>query len=53
MESAAQEIDETLYWLELVGDAALATPDLLAPVLAEADELMRIFTTIAKNRKRI
>ena len=52
MESASQEIDESLYWLELLDDANLAPKPNITPVYAEANELMAIFTTIVRNRKR-
>lgn len=51
LESATQEIDETLYWLELLDEAHLCESKLLEPLLPEADELMRIFVTIVRKRK--
>ena len=51
LESSSQELDETQYWLELLIEAKLAEHDQLIDLLDEADQLIRIFTTIVKNRK--
>ncbi|MCB1060444.1 MAG: four helix bundle protein [Calditrichaeota bacterium] len=48
---ATQELEETLYWLDLMVEARLVKatrPELLRK---EADELMAILTTIAKKTK--
>ena len=51
IELCAQEADETQYWLELLqDDCGISTP-LLKPIWKEADELIRIFVTMAKNTK--
>ncbi len=51
IELCAQEADETQYWLELLqDDCGISTP-LLQPIWKEADELIRIFVTMAKNTK--
>ncbi len=46
-----KELDETLYWLEVISDAALLKPSRLQPLMAETDELLAIFTTISKRAK--
>jgi four helix bundle protein len=51
LESVLQELDETDYWLELLGAAGAAKPDLLAPLRKEANELMAILVTAVKNIK--
>ena len=51
MESATQEIDETIYWLELLAEASICEEDLVQPVMNEAIELIRIFTAIVRKRK--
>src|SRR6266498_3325167 len=51
MEGALQELDETAYWLELLSASSLLNPATAAPVIAEADELIRIFVTCVKNAK--
>jgi four helix bundle protein len=51
MEGGLQELDETDYWLKLLSAANLLTPQATAPLLREADELIRIFVTCVKNAK--
>ncbi|MGH9509559.1 MAG: four helix bundle protein [Terriglobales bacterium] len=50
----AEEADETVLWLELLGEAGLLPPRRLEPLLKEAHELTAIFTasqnTARKNR---
>src|SRR5213080_4142549 len=46
-----REIEETAYWLELLGDAKIVSPDKLYPRRAECDELTAIFVTILKRSK--
>jgi four helix bundle protein len=38
-----EETDETLFWLELVVEAGLAPADAVASLIAECEELLRIF----------
>lgn len=47
-----QELDETLYWLELLNNAGISSWDRVQPLHSEADELLSIFTSIAKKIKR-
>ncbi|WP_133511492.1 four helix bundle protein [Candidatus Thiosymbion oneisti] len=54
-EGALQELEETIYWLELLVDSGIIKAELLAALMAEADELTAILVTSAKtikNRKR-
>ena len=46
-----KELDETGYWLELITENNVIASTLTAPIMAEADELMAIFTTIIKRTK--
>jgi four helix bundle protein len=46
-----EESDESLFWLELMVDAKLVTPDRAETLLKEADELTAIFTTSLKTAK--
>jgi len=46
LEGALQELDETAYWLELLGEAKIVPTDRLAPLVQETDELIAIFVTI-------
>src|SRR5436190_11304695 len=51
MEGGLQELDETAYWLELLIESGTRdTPD-IRQLLAESDELIRIFVTMVKRRK--
>jgi four helix bundle protein len=51
MEGALQELDETLYWIELLADAGAVQARQLQPLLVETDELISIFVTIVKRTK--
>jgi four helix bundle protein len=46
-----QELEETVYWLELLEETGFATLETLTPLKTEADELMAIFVTIARKTK--
>jgi four helix bundle protein len=46
-----KELDETSYWMELLIDADIVANDRLAPLLDECDQLIAVFTTIAKKVK--
>jgi four helix bundle protein len=43
----AEEADETAYWLDIVDQAKLATPQALHPLQCEARELTAIFSRAA------
>ena len=51
IELCAQEAEETQYWLELLRDDCGVKEEALAAIWDEADELIRIFVTMAKNTK--
>jgi len=38
-----EETDETVFWLELIRDAGIIQPELLAPLMDEANQLLGIF----------
>ena len=46
-----QELEETAYWLELLGETATIKPNRLQPLSQEAQELIAIFVTLIKNAK--
>jgi|SRR5579884_2800756 len=46
-----KELDETLYWLELLVDAEIVGCDRLAALLDECNQPIAILTTIAKRVK--
>lgn len=51
IELILQELDETIYWIELLVEAEHLTSKRASPVLREADELMRIFVASVKTAK--
>src|ERR1700681_1034003 len=46
-----RELEETLYWLELLVDAGCVRSEKLDPLRQECDELIAIFVTILKRSK--
>lgn len=50
-ELCVQEADETQLWLELLRDDCAIPSALIDPIWQEADELIAIFVTMAKNTK--
>lgn len=52
IEGALQELDETAYWLELIGEAEMLPVSRLEPLHNEADELIAILVTIVTKVKR-
>src|SRR5687767_9093343 len=51
VEGALQELDETIYWLELLRDSSLVKASRLKPLEIETDELLSIFVTIVRRVK--
>ncbi len=52
IEGALQELEESLYWLELLIEGEFVTETLLKPLCEETDELIAIFVTIVVNAKK-
>lgn len=46
-----EEADETIYWLELIRDAELVKPDLLADLIHEAEQLTKIMSASRKTAR--
>lgn len=46
-----KELEETIYWLELLVDSGAVKPKKLSLLLLESDELMAIFSAIIKSSK--
>lgn len=44
-----EELDESLYWMELLVEAEIMKEELLAPLMQEADELTAIVVTAIKT----
>jgi len=51
IEGGLQELEETRYWFELLRDAEIMRWDRLVDLDKEADELIAILVTLAKQRK--
>jgi four helix bundle protein len=51
MEGGLQELEETLYWLELLTHAKVVTAQKTQSLLRESDELIAIFVTMVKKVK--
>ena len=46
-----EEADETLYWLDLLVKAEIVSPEKLALLIKEEDELVAIFASMRKKAK--
>jgi len=46
-----QELEETAYWLELLGESEIVKASKLESLMNEIDELGKILTTCIKNTK--
>jgi four helix bundle protein len=51
IESGLQELEETVYWLELLADAKIGDSSRLQALHKEAEELIAIFVASAKTAK--
>lgn len=51
IEGAAQELEETLYWMDLLVDAKIMSGSRLAALQSEASALMAIFVTLSKRTR--
>lgn len=49
--SSQQELEETMYWLELLVESGLVPNGQLEPLLDESNQLMAIYATIIRNAK--
>jgi four helix bundle protein len=50
-----EEADESLYWLEILAETQIVKPELVAPLLKEANELVAILVAslnTARNNQR-
>ena len=47
-----EECDESLYWLELMRDAALVSAEKLKPLLVEGDEILAIIVSSLKTSRQ-
>ncbi len=51
IETALQELDESVYWMELLVEAEIVRPDRLRPLMQEADELTAMLVTAVRTIK--
>jgi|SRR6266581_3521922 len=51
IEGALRELDETAYWLELIGQSEILPMKRLESLMLETEELMAILVTIVKSVK--
>jgi four helix bundle protein len=51
MEGSLQEIEETIYWLELLHESRLISLEKVNSHIGETNELIAIFTTIVRKVK--
>jgi four helix bundle protein len=51
LEGGMQELEETMYWFELLTGSGITSEQQLADITDEANQLMSIMTTIVKKRK--
>lgn len=51
LEGGLQELDETAYWLELLGESGIMKPERLKSLQDEIEELIAIFVTMVKKVK--
>ena len=52
MGDCLKELDESIYWFELLVEGGVVPGEKLSNLMREADELIAIFVTIIKNTKR-
>ncbi len=52
LQLALQELDETIYWFELLIEAEIVPSSRLQPLMEEADELVRILVASVRTVKR-
>jgi four helix bundle protein len=51
VEGGLQELEETVYWLELLAESKIFTEDRIKPLCEETEELIAMFVTMVKNVK--
>ncbi len=52
LEGALQELDETIYWLELLTESGIVPEARLTSLKREAEELMKMLVSSAKTAKK-
>jgi four helix bundle protein len=52
LEGSLQELEETVYWFELLAEAGIVPEERMKDLMREAEELIAIFVTIVRGVKR-
>ena len=52
LEGGLQELEETIYWLELVIESGIFKENRVADLISEAEELVAVIITCVKNAKK-
>jgi len=52
MSIVVEEADETLFWLELIEDSQLSTPERIQPLTQEITEILKVVSKARKNTNR-
>ncbi len=52
MSISQKEAWETLYWLRLIAESELLSADRMAPIIQEADEILRIISAIIVSARK-
>jgi four helix bundle protein len=47
-----QELEESIYWLELLADSGLIVPQRIGSLIDETNELIAIFVTLSNRARR-
>ncbi len=47
-----EEADETLFWLELLGESHIIKPESLKNLYSESEQILKIMVTARKNSKK-
>jgi four helix bundle protein len=53
IQGGLQELEETVYWLELLQESLVASPMQIIPLTMEANELIAIFVTVTNSVKAL
>ena len=53
LQGALQELEESMYWLELLHDITLPLQDVITALMNESNELIAILTTLVKNKRAL
>jgi four helix bundle protein len=53
IQGGLQELEETIYWLELLQESLIASPVRIKPLKTEANKLIAIFVTVTRSAKAL